>query len=179
MSFICIYIFPVAPWVRGTKTVALYTVTSALNLYPMHSGPLLCQRWTSCQEFTQVEVLIDFDVHIHLSPLVSVPPLASCISFKSFMWFWYLKYVLQVPELWWVSYIHLFNYCWDLKKKGKGKPLGDYWDGCLLWWRGVVLSMVLIIAEGDISKDSSDPEDPGKTVPVQRGKKLLLLPYKP
>lgn len=36
--------------------------------------------------------------------------------------------------------------------------------------RGLLLSMVLITAEGDMRKDSSDPEDPGKTATEQGGK---------
>lgn len=37
---------------------------------------------------------------------------------------------------------------------------------------GVLLSMVLITAEGDISKDSADPEDRWKTAPEQEGKRI-------
>lgn len=138
MSFICIYIFPVAPCVRGTKTVALYTVPSALNLYPMYSGPLLCQRWTSCQEFTQVDVLIDSDVHVHPSPLVSVPPLSSCISFKSFAYFKYQNHNGQLTSTFSIL-------AGILKKKGKGA------SGRLLRWMPAVVKRGVAVHGADYS----------------------------
>lgn len=52
-----------------------------------------------------------------------------------------------------------------------GKPQSLHWNGCLLsWWRRLLLSMVLITAEGDITKDRSDPASAHKTALNRAGR---------